>query len=131
MVASQRDNRKALGANGEATVRLYLERLGWKVLEENYRCRLGEIDLIAGEPTDSGEILVFVEVKTRRGGSHGTPIAAVGTRKQTRMIAVANAYLGARGSGGQEPACRFDIAEVQLGLDGHARVTLHRGAFTA
>lgn len=123
-------NLKTVGASGESTVRAYLERLGWTILEENFRCSTGEIDLIAQEPGDTDPLLVFIEVKTRRGRAHGSPISAVDGRKQARILAVANTYLGMRAAGGDEPCCRFDIAEVRVQPDGFASVTLHRAAFT-
>jgi len=120
------DNRKQLGADGERVVRAHLEGLGWRILESNYRCRSGEMDLIAEEPAADGPVLVFVEVKTRRGEAHGAPIEAVDARKVARLRNVALAYLGTRSVGGQEPACRFDVAEVWSGWDGLCAVRLHR-----
>ncbi len=122
---------KALGDSGEKIVVAHLQRLGWRVLATKYRCARGEMDVIAAEPTADGETLVFVEVKTRRGAAHGTPVEAVDARKRNRLIAIAQAYLAERGAGGEEPACRFDIAEVLLGVDGLARVNLRRAAFGA
>lgn len=110
-------------------MRLHLERLGWTVLTTNFRCPAGEMDLIALDHTASGPVLVFMEVKTRRGIAHGTPIEAVNTRKQQRLIAVAQTFLGQREAGGEEPACRFDVAEVVFGPDRTAKVKLHRAAF--
>ena len=125
------DNRKQLGTRGEAIVQAHLERLGWRVLARNFRCALGEMDLIAQEPDSEGGTLVFLEVKTRRGSDHGSPIEAVDVRKQSRLAGVAQAYLAERNVGGEEPACRFDIAEVFFGPDGLARVSLRRAAFSA
>jgi len=130
-VSSDKANLKAIGTSGEIIVRLHLERLGWTILEENFRCVAGEIDLIAQEPTEAGSVIVFIEVKTRRGRAHGSPISAVDQRKQARMAAVANTYIGIRAAGGNEPGCRFDIAEVRISSDGLASVSLHRAAFTA
>ena len=122
---------KRLGAGGETVVRAYLERLGWRVLASNYRCKAGEMDLIAEETGPEGATLVFVEVKTRRGRGHGSPIEAVDARKQLRLASIAQTYLGERGAGGAEPNCRFDVAEVRLGSDGLSSITLHRAAFFA
>lgn len=120
---------KKLGSGGEAIVRSFLEARGWSVLAMNYRCKAGEIDLIAEEPSPDGVVLAFVEVKTRAGMGHGSPAEAVDARKQRAIAAVAAYYLGARGAGGAEPACRFDVAEVLFGRDGLATVTLHKAAF--
>ena len=125
------ENRKRLGASGETIARTHLERLGWRILAANFRCAAGEMDLIAAEPTPQGEILVFVEVKTRRGRAHGSPSEAVDARKQERLAAVALAYLAERNAGGEEPACRFDVVEVLFGPDGLAGATLRRGVFGA
>ncbi len=125
------ENRKRLGAQGEAIVRRHLELSGWNILRTNYRCPSGEMDIIAEEPCARGIVLVFVEVKTRRGSAQGTPLEAVDVRKQMRLSAVAGCYLSERGVGGEEPECRFDVAEVRYGADGLAKVTLHRAAFMA
>ncbi|HZO90871.1 MAG TPA: YraN family protein [Chthonomonadaceae bacterium] len=120
---------KPLGNTGEQIVAARLERLGWRVLATQFRCAQGEIDVIAEEPAQDGKVLVFVEVKTRRGSAHGTPLEAVNARKQARLIAAAQAYLAQRDAEGEEPACRFDVAEVFMGPEGLARVRLHRAAF--
>ena len=106
-----------------------MERIGWRVLAANYRCPSGEMDLIAIEPSPSGDVLVFVEVKTRRSRRHGSPAEAVDARKQEKLSIVAQSYLADRDSGGDEPASRFDIAEVFIGPDGLASVTVRRGIF--
>lgn len=121
--------RKRLGATGETVAQAHLERLGWRILARNYRCAAGEMDLIAEEPTLPEPTLVFLEVKTRRGAQHGSPREAVDHRKQQRLAAVAQTFLGERGTGGEEPLCRFDIAEVFTAADGLSRVVLHRAAF--
>lgn len=125
------NNLKRLGASGETVARAHLEQWGWRLLEANFRCAQGELDLIAEETTPTGVVTVFIEVKTRRGSAHGTPAAAVDTRKQQRLIRVAQAWLAAQNAGGEEPACRFDVAEVRFGPDGLARVQWQRAAFDA
>ena len=121
------DNLKHIGARGEQIVCAHLESRGWKVLMSNYRCAAGEIDIIAEDWTGGSQILVFLEVKTRRGGAHGSPIEAVDARKMERLRNIALAFLGERNAGGNEPACRFDIAEVRSGPDGTYTVRLHHG----
>jgi putative endonuclease len=120
-------NLKKVGSDGERVARAHLERLGWRVVASNYRCSSGEMDIVAEEPTGDGDVLVFVEVKTRRGSGHGTPIEAVDVRKLERLRNIALAFLASRGAGGDEPACRFDVAEVLPGNDGLSTVRLHRG----
>lgn len=130
MPESQR-GRKRLGTAGETVVRLYLEQRGWRIVAMNFRCAAGEMDVIAEEPTQPEPTLVFLEVKTRRGVRHGSPREAVDLRKQQRLTAVAQTFLGERAAGGAEPACRFDIVEVFVGADGLSRIVQHRAAFTA
>ncbi|HET6490073.1 MAG TPA: YraN family protein, partial [Syntrophales bacterium] len=94
------------------------------ILERNYRCPLGELDIIARE----GKTVVFVEVKTRSSARFGSPQEAVGPRKQRRMTAIALYYLKAKGLL-DEPA-RFDVAAVSLG-EGGEDVMLYKNAFDA
>jgi len=125
------ENLKRVGAEGELLARAHVERLGWSVIASNFRCPAGEMDIIAEEPTDHGPILVFVEVKTRRGRGHGSPIESVNARKSERLRAIALTFLAARGAGGDEPACRFDIAEVRPDGSDRWTVRLHTGIQTA
>lgn len=121
--------RKALGTSGETIVRAHLERLGWTILAMNYRCRAGEIDLVASEAGAEGPTLVFVEVKTRRAAACGTPSEAVDARKRRKLTAAAGNWLARHATCINEPICRFDVAEVFVGADGLARVEICRGAF--
>jgi putative endonuclease len=80
---------KDLGDAGEAIAGRELLRLGFKIVETNYRVRAGEVDIIALD----GDEYVFVEVKTRLGLQFGGPEEAITARKKARMIDVAQAYL--------------------------------------
>lgn len=100
------DPRQALGRRGEALAERALERAGLVVLERRYRRRFGEIDLVA----QRGSLLVFVEVKSRRGVGYGAPARAVTAVKRRRMSLVAAAYLQQRGF--RDRPCRFDVVEV-------------------
>jgi putative endonuclease len=124
-----KDDRKRLGASGEVIARRYLENRGWRILAANYRCKQGEIDLVAETPAEEGAALVFLEVKTRRGRAHGAPVEAVDARKRERLRTAAQVFLGERAAGGDEPACRFDVMEIFVGPDGLATVALRRAAF--
>jgi putative endonuclease len=107
-----RGARQGLGRTGE---RLAAERLlecGYRILERNFRCRYGEIDIIAEE----GQELVFVEVKTRRGVRYGLPEEAVTARKQRTIIQVASHYLDLRES--WHRLWRIDVVAVQLSARG-------------
>lgn len=83
------DTRRALGQLGEDLAAHHLQRLGYVILERNYRCPQGEVDIVARD----GERLAFVEVRARRGTAFGTPKESVTRRKQARMVTVARNYL--------------------------------------
>ena len=124
--ASTAARRVALGRMGEDLAARYLERQGLRLLERGFRSRHGEIDIVA----EDGEVLVFVEVKTRSGGAFGTPGEAVDRRKQARMARSAVSYLLSRARG--ERPCRFDVVEVlSTGPGREARLNHIRNAFEA
>ncbi len=95
------------GEFGERLAREYLEGKGYRVLETNWRYRRAEIDLIAKH----GEILVFVEVKTRRSAVFGRPEEFVSAQKEAFMADAASAYMEAIG---HDWEIRFDIISVLL-----------------
>ncbi len=111
-------NRRRLGTNYERAAAYYLEQFGYIVLEYNYRCRMGEIDLIAKD----GSCLVFCEVKYRADSRKGSPIEAVGVRKQQTIFRCAMYYLTERGM--EDVPCRFDV----IGIEG-GKVTHIKNAF--
>jgi putative endonuclease len=98
------DARKRLGSYGEQAAAEHLVRLGLEVLARNYRTRLGEIDLVMAD----GDVVVFVEVKLRRGAFD--PLEAVDARKQQQISRVAFDFLRRHGMLGR-PA-RFDVVAV-------------------
>lgn len=100
-------NRRKLGKEMENLAAQKLEAMGYRILEANYRCPAGEIDLVARH----GSYLVFVEVKYRRGEVSGSPEEAVDQRKQRVISRVALYYLTGHGLGEDTP-CRFDVAAV-------------------
>lgn len=100
-------NRRKEGAYYENLVAEYLKTQGYEILEKNYRCRIGEIDLIAKE----GETLVFVEVKYRRDDKMGNPKEAVDRKKQ-KKISMTTSYYLMRECGRMDIPCRFDVAAV-------------------
>lgn len=100
-------NRRKEGAYYENLVAEYLKTQGYEILEKNYRCRIGEIDLIAKE----GETLVFVEVKYRRNDKMGDPKEAVNRKKQKKISMIASYYL-MRECSRMDISCRFDVAAV-------------------
>lgn len=93
------------GDRDENLAAAYLERQGLKVLERNYRCRFGEIDLVA----TGGAVLVFVEVRARRSDRYGGAAASITAAKRRRLVAAARHYLAAHRS---QRACRFDVVLV-------------------
>jgi putative endonuclease len=116
--------RKRLGAEGERAAESLLRREGYRVLARNYRCPLGEIDLVALD----GETVVFVEVKTRTDESFGDPLEAVGARKQRQVARVAEYYLGEHRLAERE--ARFDVVGVRW-EEGKLVCELVRDAFDA
>lgn len=100
------DARTDLGRTGEdAAAKMYGDS-GFLVLERNYRCRGGEIDLVVRR----GPLVVFCEVKTRRTDRWGEPAEAVGYAKQVRLRRLAAAWLADRRPGSVE--IRFDVVSV-------------------
>ena len=84
----------------------WLRRRGYRIEARNYRCRAGELDIVASRKG----LLVFVEVKTRSGTGFGSAAEAVGGKKQKRISRAADAYL--LRFNGRNPAARFDVLEV-------------------
>jgi putative endonuclease len=95
-----------LGKEGERVAERYLQKKGYKLVERNYRCKAGELDLIV---LDRG-VVVFVEVKTRTGRGFGSPLEAVEFRKQRKMIQAAQFFLAEKGL--QQRDARFDVVGV-------------------
>ncbi len=116
------DARARSGRRGEDLACAFLERAGLSVVARNFRCRLGEIDIVARE----GRVTVFVEVKERTSVSHGRGLEAVTRGKRQRLARAAQVYASAHGL--SESALRFDVVEVSW-LDGQAHVHHERGAF--
>ena len=98
--------RQLLGQNGEADASSYLKKKGYKIITTNYRCKYGEIDIIA----KNGGVLVFIEVKTRTSQMFGSPAAAVDLRKQIQISKAAHHYLSDLGN--EEVDARFDVISV-------------------
>lgn len=116
-------NRKALGELGERWAREYLERCGYHIRETNFRCREGEIDIIA----DHEGCLVFVEVRTKTGSRFGTPEESVTAAKQERLASVALSYLQAHCD--SPPEWRIDVVAIDIGRNGKvARTELIQNA---
>jgi putative endonuclease len=121
-------SKQSVGMDGEDLAAAYLEGLGYRVMERNYRFERAEVDLICFEPTpdNAGGQLVFVEVKTRTGTGYGRPEEAITHEKQRNMLRAAEAFLHERRLDGSP--CRFDV--VAIILKGEGREIQHfRDAF--
>jgi putative endonuclease len=110
------------GDAGEELACEHLRRLGLRILARNYRCRAGEIDIVA---EDRGTV-VFVEVKERRGESHGSAVDAVTALKRLRVIRAARTYAAIHGL--SDAPLRFDVVAIDWGPLG-PRVRHDAGAF--
>ena len=104
-MAAQRST-SARGKESEDRAAAELERRGYLIVERNYRCKLGEIDIVARD----GKALVFVEVRSRADGSCGSAAETVTPAKQKRIARVAAAYLDSRQPELDE--CRFDVVGI-------------------
>ena len=97
---------KSIGTAGEAFVAKYLRKKGYTLLASQWRCRFGELDLVA---KDKRGTICFVEVKLRSEGAIGLPREFVDSRKQSRLRTAAQAYLSTHEI---DAPARFDVAEV-------------------
>lgn len=116
---------RQVGELGEAYAAAWLEGLGWLVLARNWRCRYGELDIIALSPERR---VVFVEVKTRRGARFGTPQEAVTQSKQMNLRRAALQWLEKDGHKLRHDGMRFDVVTVSV-HDGQVAVHRIPGAF--
>ena len=116
-------NNKVLGAFGENRACEYLEESGYRVLERNFACRTGEIDIIALE----GETIAFIEVKTRSSERYGLPAEAINRNKQNKLVTVALYYM--QRNGYKNRMCRFDVMEIIIDGEDNYRINLIKDAF--
>ncbi|GIQ68663.1 UPF0102 protein [Xylanibacillus composti] len=100
---SRRLGKKALGDAGERSAAAFLAARGYRLLEQNWRCRSGELDIIA----EKGARLIFVEVRTRQSDRKGTAAESVDVRKQWKLRQLAQIYL--QQSRRQEEQVQFDV----------------------
>ena len=111
----------ALGAYGERVAARHLVDEGLVLLDRNWRCDAGEIDLVLRD----GDALVFCEVKTRTGTAYGHPLEAVDAVKTERLVRLASRWMEARGVAADD--VRFDMVGVVHGRRGPAEVEHVRG----
>jgi putative endonuclease len=112
------------GKEGEDLASAYLVRRGYRIVERNFKCVYGEIDLIAWE----GKTLVFVEVKSRSSAKFGGPEGAVNLRKQMKISRVAADFLTTKKC--WDSPCRFDVVSI-VNEAKKPSVTLFKNAFEA
>jgi putative endonuclease len=103
--------RQKLGHWGESVAAHHLEANGYRIVARNWRCQIGEIDLIA----QAGEVLVFVEVKTRRGRDLGTPEEGLTPHKSRKLLKLGQMYLSAHDL---DVDWRIDLVAVELDKTG-------------
>lgn len=101
-------NRKSLGTHGEELAAKMIADKGYTILHRNFRCRFGEIDIVASD----GDAVIFIEVKTRSNKKFGEAEEAVDLRKQKKIRQVAEYYL--MQNHGLSQKCRFDVYSVYL-----------------
>ena len=115
--------RREVGILGEKIACSYLERNGYEIIETNYRCPEGEMDIIARQ----GDFLVFIEVRTRRTDSAGTPEESITPLKKQRLTAIAEHYGQHRE--GLPSARRIDVLAIRMTRNGRvSRIELIENA---
>jgi len=119
-------SRQQRGEQAERQAESWLNQQGLTTVERNWRCRMGEIDLIML----AEDILVFVEVRFRSGAHHGGAAASVDPHKQRRLVAAARHYLRLRPEAAMR-RCRFDVIAVQGQGQNEASIDWISGAFYA
>lgn len=107
------NTRQSDGAEAERLAEKFMLQQGLVLLAKNYRCRFGEIDLIAKD----GDTLVFIEVRLRRNDNFGGAVASIDHRKQEKLISTAKHYLSPLKT--PEVPCRFDVLLLN-NKDSHA-----------
>lgn len=117
------NSRQTLGQNGETIAADFLCRNGYNILAKNYRCRLGEIDIIATQE----KVLVFVEVKTRTSETYGSPANAITLKKQRQIGRTAQYYLAEHNL--FDPPARFDVVTIVMAPDQPTVIELIPNAF--
>jgi len=106
LIEEESMDRIGLGKKAEEAAALYLRNQGYKIIERNFRCSFGEMDIIA----EDGDVLVFVEVRSRRSSAYGLPQETVAWLKQQKLRRLAVYYLKIKNAG--EKKCRFDVIGI-------------------
>ena len=109
---------RRLGDWGERQARLHLEDKGYSLLANNFRCRAGEIDIVARQ----GDQVVFVEVKARRGDAYGRAEESISTARAERLAVVAEEFMQTRMAGEFDSGTAWRIDLVCLNMDRQGRL---------
>jgi putative endonuclease len=117
------NDQSALGSAGEDAAARWYEDRGYRIVARNWRCRIGELDLVLARD----DLLVICEVKTRAGASFGGGYEAVTAKKQAKIRGVAEAFL--RSTPVCPNAIRFDVASIEAHSRGRVAVELFQDAF--
>jgi len=117
------DYKRSLGRRGEKIAVAHLQDQGYSILDRNWRCSAGELDIVARE----GETLTFVEVRTRRGNRFGSAEESITPAKQAKLVELAQTYLQEHSLSDQ--AWRIDVVAVEMDRRGEVkRLNLIRNA---
>lgn len=116
-------SRRGAGKTAEDAAARHLRSSGYRILERNYSTPLGEIDIVALD----GDIVCFVEVRSRSGGGFGGAVEALPRSKQRQVAKAAMAYIKAKRLDGTK--VRFDFAAVEMPEEGEVRIELVKNAF--
>ncbi len=112
-IAQKNFYKKFLGRAGEIKTAEFLKKKEYKILATNYKTHFGEADIIAKD----GEVIVFIEVKTRSSDAFGEPSEAVNRKKQEKYFLIAKEYLQKNQL--LDAECRFDVVEIENGQINH------------
>jgi putative endonuclease len=118
------DTRRALGDAGEHAVARWYEQRGYRVVDRNWHCREGELDIVAARAAE----VVFCEVKTRRSTAYGAPMEAVTAAKQRKLRTLALRWLAEHPERTTRDL-RFDVASVLAPRDAPMQIDVIEGAF--
>ncbi len=125
MTTHKKTSKSETGKNAENTACQHLQQQGLKLIERNYLCPRGEIDLIMQDTSS----IIFVEVRYRRNSRFGSGAESVDRRKQEKLLATAAHYLQKHPKAAKEP-CRFDVVSL-TGPDGRQEIEWINDAFQA
>lgn len=117
-------NRRELGNAGEKVAQQFLKKRGYKVIETNYRCRAGELDIVA----EKKGYTVFVEVRTRGSQEFGGPEESLTSAKKERLVRLALGYL--QEHPGAKPDWRIDVVAIDMDKGKTTRIELIENAVT-